>query len=256
MSINNYTVYKHTCPNGKVYIGITCKKPEQRWSYGNGYKGQVFFNAIKKYGWNNIKHEIIYKNLTQQEAEEREQYLIYVFDSTNRKYGYNVALGGFVNHHTEESKKKISLSLKGNKNCLGRYINKETRDRISKANKGKKRSEDFKNKRKEYMTGKKHTLETRKKIKESNIGKHHHNQTIKDKISKANAGSNNGMAKKVICLNNNMIFNTIKDAKEWAGLKETSSISGCCRGRHKSAGKHPETGEKLIWRYYEEDINE
>ena len=254
MSIDNYIVYKHICPNGKVYIGITCREPEQRWNYGNGYKGQVFFNAIQKYGWNNIKHEIVYKNLTQKEAEEREQYLIYAFDSTNRKYGYNVALGGFINRHTNESKKKISLSLKGNKNCLGRHISKETKDKISRANKGKKRSEDFKNKRKEYMPGKKHTLETCKKIKESNIGKHYHDQAIKDKISKANTGSNNGMAKKVICLNNNMIFDTLSEAKEWAGLKESSGICGCCNGRYKSAGKHPVTGEKLAWKYYEEAV--
>ena len=237
-----------------MYIGLTGCKPYERWQNGKGYKGQVFYNAIQKYGWDNIKHEIIYKDLTQQEAEEREKYLIYVFDSTNKKYGYNIALGGSCTKHSEETKIKLSLSLKGNKNCLGRYISKETRDKISKANKGRKCSEDFKNKRKKYMTGKKHTLETRKKIKESNIGKHYHDQAIKDKISKANTGSNNGMAKKVICLNNNMIFDTISEAKKWAGLKESSGICGCCNGRYKSAGKHPVTGEKLAWKYYEEAV--
>ena len=83
---NNYVVYKHTCPNGKVYIGITCQNPKERWKNGYGYRNNDhFFKAIQKYGWNNIKHEIIYKNLIQQEAEEREKYLIYIFDSTNRK---------------------------------------------------------------------------------------------------------------------------------------------------------------------------
>lgn len=33
-----YTVYKHTTPSGKVYIGITKQKPWQRWNNGNGYK--------------------------------------------------------------------------------------------------------------------------------------------------------------------------------------------------------------------------
>ena len=37
----NYTVYKHICPNNKVYIGITVKKPEVRWNKGLGYKKQV-----------------------------------------------------------------------------------------------------------------------------------------------------------------------------------------------------------------------
>lgn len=28
----NYSVYKHTAPNGKIYIGITSMKPENRWN--------------------------------------------------------------------------------------------------------------------------------------------------------------------------------------------------------------------------------
>ena len=46
---NNYKVYKHTSPNGKVYIGITCNDVRDRWQYGNGYAKQpLFYNAIKK----------------------------------------------------------------------------------------------------------------------------------------------------------------------------------------------------------------
>lgn len=33
-----YVVYKHTCPNGKVYIGITSQKPEHRWKKGKTFK--------------------------------------------------------------------------------------------------------------------------------------------------------------------------------------------------------------------------
>ena len=64
-----YTVYKHTCPNGKVYIGITKQKPERRWGInGRGYKeNEYFYRAIQKYGWQNIKHEIIAEGLTEEE---------------------------------------------------------------------------------------------------------------------------------------------------------------------------------------------
>ena len=62
-----YSVYKHTSPNGKVYIGITSRKPEQRWSNGYGYvKNKHFTHAINKYGWENIKHEILFSNLTKE----------------------------------------------------------------------------------------------------------------------------------------------------------------------------------------------
>ena len=55
-----YCVYRHTSPSGKVYIGQTCLKPEYRWRNGKGYKTQIlFYRAIKKYGWDNISHQII-----------------------------------------------------------------------------------------------------------------------------------------------------------------------------------------------------
>lgn len=72
-----YTVYMHTCPNGKVYIGITNRSPLSRWNNGNGYKNNAhFFNAILKYGWSNIAHEILYDGLSEQEACDAEKRLI------------------------------------------------------------------------------------------------------------------------------------------------------------------------------------
>lgn len=57
---NVYSVYKHTLPDGRVYIGCTQAVPEYRWRNGQGYKTQtVFYTEILKYGWDNIKHEII-----------------------------------------------------------------------------------------------------------------------------------------------------------------------------------------------------
>lgn len=36
-----WVVYKHTFPNGKVYIGITGQEPYKRWKYGNGYETDI-----------------------------------------------------------------------------------------------------------------------------------------------------------------------------------------------------------------------
>ena len=92
-----YEVYKHETPNGKVYIGITKQTHELRWQGGNGYRDQKYFwNAIKKYGWDKIKHEVIEKGLSLEEACEKEQYYIKCYKSTNRKYGYNISEGGTV----------------------------------------------------------------------------------------------------------------------------------------------------------------
>ena len=89
-----YIVYKHTNKiNGKVYIGITCQTPEQRWRSGLGYKDQSkFYGAILKYGWDGFFHEILFNDLSQKDAYEVEEKLIKEYDSINN--GYNIQTGG------------------------------------------------------------------------------------------------------------------------------------------------------------------
>lgn len=107
--MNKYSVYKHTTPSGKVYIGITCRNPKTRWGYGSGYRTQVFNRAIEKYGWKNIKHEIVFSGLTEEEASAKERELIAEYDSCNPEHGYNKNYGGtFGNKVTEEGLLKIA----------------------------------------------------------------------------------------------------------------------------------------------------
>ena len=95
MEENNWCVYKHTTPSGKVYIGITSQDPKRRWQNGNGYATQkLFWRAIQKYGWDNIKHEILENNLIKQEAIQKERYYIESFKSNQKEFGYNVTSGG------------------------------------------------------------------------------------------------------------------------------------------------------------------
>lgn len=108
-----YTVYLHrNVHNNKVYIGITSKKPKYRWKNGLGYSDQsLFWNAIKKYGWESFEHEILRENLTKEEAERLEIELIAKYKSNEREHGYNMADGGDVNrgyHLSENTKRKLS----------------------------------------------------------------------------------------------------------------------------------------------------
>lgn len=151
LETNNYTVYKHTSPIGKVYIGITKMNPIRRWASGLGYKNCThFFNAILKYGWINIKHEILYTELTQEEAENKEKELIKEHHSNNPDFGYNIQSGGYRNnngikrtpeqiqhyiegarkrpkrdHLSEEHKRNISKSLIGNKRAAELTCNRK-----------------------------------------------------------------------------------------------------------------------------------
>lgn len=111
--MDNYCVYKHTCPNGKVYIGITKQNPLERWRGGLGYRyNEHFFAAITKYGWDNIRHEILVEALTADEAAAKEKELIKEYKSTDRLYGYNIATGGFETVASAETRMKLSRATK------------------------------------------------------------------------------------------------------------------------------------------------
>lgn len=87
---NLYKVYLLTFPNSKVYVGITSQDEKDRWKNGNGYiYNQVMYNDILKYGWVNIKKNILYKDLLFDEAKEKEKQLIINYKSHLKKYGYN-----------------------------------------------------------------------------------------------------------------------------------------------------------------------
>lgn len=92
MSENTWSVYRHTFPDGKVYIGKTKEAPEERWgTYGRNYQGQrKVFNAILAFGWNNIKHEVLFNNLSAEEASLKEQELIKLSDADGLVGNYNV----------------------------------------------------------------------------------------------------------------------------------------------------------------------
>ena len=83
-------VYKHIFPNGKVYIGQTkFLDYERRWAGGYGYINQPLFKEIKKYGWDNIKHEILFNNGIESNELRIESYYIKLYKSDNPEYGYN-----------------------------------------------------------------------------------------------------------------------------------------------------------------------
>lgn len=107
---NIYKVYKYTnLINGKIYIGQTMESLEMRAGY-NGYKYRkcpYFYNAIKKYGWDNFTVEILQDNLTREQANEFEIKYIKYFNSQDPNIGYNISDGG--NTNSVLRKKSISI---------------------------------------------------------------------------------------------------------------------------------------------------
>ena len=181
--MNTFVVYKHTSPSGKVYIGITSKNVNTRWrKNGEGYKDNIYFwNAIQKYGWDNFKHEILFTNLTKQEACNKEIELIAAFNCMSPN-GYNNSVGGEFTKWNATSIEKMKQSLKGktpwNK---GVPMTEEAKHHLSEYNK---------NNPQKYWLGKKFSEETRKKLSDSHKGKKRKplSEETKLKISMSNKG--------------------------------------------------------------------
>ena len=91
-----YSIYKHTFPDGKVYIGCTSVRPELRYGRdGEGYSNQKkLWDAIQECGWVKVQHEILRRTSDREQAGALEQAYIQEYDSTNPDRGYNTRSGG------------------------------------------------------------------------------------------------------------------------------------------------------------------
>ena len=61
-------------------------------------------------------------------------------------------------------------------------------------------------------------------------------------------GEKHPRSKKVYCIELDKVFNSIHEVERELGINHTH-ISDACKGKRKSCGKHPITGEKLHWKY-------
>lgn len=214
-----YTVYVHIVPNGKMYVGITCIKPSYRWNSGRGYENNAhFFNAIVKYGWDNIQHVIVGDGLSKEVACVIEQALIQKFETNNPLKGYNRSTGG-------------------EGGALGVKFSQETIEK-------RKRHRDYST---SWAKGKHFTEEHRRKIGEGHKGLKH-SESSKEKMRKAHSGfvppwkgekrSDEYRMKKskpVICVETNTIYFGMMEAERQTGIHH-SNISNCIKGKRENAG--------------------
>lgn len=89
-------IYKITCLiNNKVYVGQTTETLERRFKRHIGYNKNdndtKFYRAIRKYGAENFKIELLEEANSRKHLDELEEYWIKKLDSINN--GYNTALG-------------------------------------------------------------------------------------------------------------------------------------------------------------------
>jgi group I intron endonuclease len=216
--MKKYSVYCHTNKiNNKKYIGITSQKPQNRWRNGNGYRNnEHFFRAIQKYGWHNFSHEILYVDLSQEDAEKIEIKLIREWETFNNDKGYNIEFGGNVQKIIPQTTRdRISKALRGHE------CSEQTKIKISKAKKGKSNPNKGKKMSKEFV----------EKNRLSHLGQKAWNKNrpyTDEEKAKCNG-------KSVVCVETKVVYRTAHEASRITGI-DFSSICKCRRHKVKTAG--------------------
>jgi len=136
-------VYKITnTVNGKIYFGITKCGIDKRWGEHKhnalrNKKHSHLYLAIRKYGIEYFKIEVVASCASDNEMYEEEKRLIALFNTTDGRNGYNNSIGGEVssagkkltlqqreristiqrgrkrNHHSEGTKEKMRIAALG-----------------------------------------------------------------------------------------------------------------------------------------------
>lgn len=165
--------YQNTADDNKMYVGCTPRERTRRYSWRNwknAYAGEKIKTARKNStlsDWSYKVEERLYsENIQDLQAklEEREAYYIDFYDSCNN--GYNSNRGG--SGHTgmirsEETRRKISRNHRDyqskeareklSNSLLGHEVKESTRDKISKGNSGKVRTDEMKQAQSERLKG-------------------------------------------------------------------------------------------------------
>lgn len=105
-------LYALLFPNEKHYVGQTIDLKARMYNHkkkasSGKYKTPVY-NAIRKYGWENIKLVKLVRCKVE-DVDELERLYITRFKTLERAYGYNLDTGGVLNkNHSHSTRVKIS----------------------------------------------------------------------------------------------------------------------------------------------------
>lgn len=158
--------------NGKKYIGRDSKNDPKYLGSGHG-----LLRAIKKYGKQNFKKEILEECADFDELQEREEYWLNYYDAGRNDEFYN------MHNHSSGGSLGINISDETRKKLrdfnLGKKLSLETRRKMSESRRGNKN----------HFFGKTHSDESREKIKEARRNQVIHiSEETKQKISDAQKG--------------------------------------------------------------------
>lgn len=256
--------------NQKKYIGQH-KKVGDRDKYYLG-SGILLKQALDKYGTMNFKKEILEECETQEEANFLEKYYIKLYNAVEDPNFYNLSPGGqdgggFSYYQEQLKNDPIKPQEHEEKRLQGLAKYRENnQEKISKLGKENiKKCQEWLKVHPEILSTfgnpealqkwiQEHPEEYRENLKKNAEAlkkwNQEHPEQMKKNLSLGPQASAKKRSKKIRCINNGKIFNSIHEAEKYYNTYK-DAIGRCLRGKIKTAGKDPKTGEKLKWEFYE-----
>lgn len=239
-------VYKITnTVNGKVYVGQTktslnkrftshkCESKKERYT-------NKFYEEMRELGTENFKIE----SLSEIKTKTRDE-LSNMLNILEKEYikilkpAYNAAPGGVGNtgvQWTQERKEKFKSLMSGeNNHNFGKPLSEETKEKLSKALKGRLISEESRKSRSQKMKGVPKSEETREKMKEA----------AKNRTNKQPSGKDHARSKSVDQYDTEGNFIRTYDSIGQAAKELSIQVNGiclCCQGKLQKSGG-------FVWKY-------
>lgn len=215
-----YCVYVHINKiNHKKYFGITCQKPQNRWS--SYRKTSLIRRAFAKYGRENFDSKVIVQGLTKEDAESLEIYFIATYRSLYNEWGYNIEHGGSAPGKMDDSQKKRCSE-----------VFKEYYSDVKHREENSKRMKEYWEKHYKYMYSTSQSEQAKEKRTQS-INRVYAETNLRQKLSKGlvERWSNPAYKEKMSEHMKEYDWNNIPvccDGKEYKSIAEFSRTFGLC----------------------------
>lgn len=250
--------------NNKKYLGQHKISKEHDYYLGSG---KILQKAIKKYGRENFIKITLETCKTKEEANTLEKQYIKDCDAVNSDEFYNLANGGdgggfeyfsqYLQSHSEEAQEFHQRRIEGLKKWQNSH--KEILTKIGKQN--IKKCHQWQKEHPECLIGNPEALKNWKSTHPEEVQQHReqgkqaliewreqHPEETKKNLALGPQANKLKSGKRIRCVNNGKEFLSIREAETYYNTYK-DAIGRCLRGQLKTAGKDPNTGERLRWEY-------
>lgn len=195
------------------------------------------YSAIRKYGeYSFIIYQVAWaRNL--EELNKQEMFFINHFNTMHPGHGYNAKQGGANGKLSQEARKRMSESRKGEKHwAYGKSWSPEHQAKLTAARRNRGPcSQETRKKLSEAGKGRIFSEETKRKIGDARRG-HVMPEHVKAALREANAKRPSHLRKAVICLNSGELFLSQEKAALFAGVSKAQISRALNKGQKLKSG--------------------